>query len=348
MTDITFGHQAGHTPPVTMDHPSQWHYVATRLMAHMGAYSPDKMNRLHRQPHQRAALRMRAAMQGHNIWDIPGSRDYQQHASGHGRSRSEEVRSSPGRGHAVNLRDATRGHTRSGFLLWHVQKPPPTVRPVGGTKAVLTPQGCKAACRSGSRRQGTLAAPGAAAARRLPQHAESSSTRIWTEAMEVQRTSTPSRHHLPPIPDAGSRGPAPNGRISPPFPHQPSESDRQRLKRTPTGQQTERPARPPPPCQVRRPARCRGDSTPRTHGQEDPRPTNGLHKGRGDNPPNAPARERGAVTPVADTGTGHPTSWACTPRGSSPQLQHSQTTGARRTHRDNGSTTRAAQERTKK
>ena len=37
MADVTFGHWTGHTPPATMDHPGQWHYVATRLMAHMGA-----------------------------------------------------------------------------------------------------------------------------------------------------------------------------------------------------------------------------------------------------------------------------------------------------------------------
>ena len=41
MADVTFGHRTGHTPPATMNHPSQWHYVATRLMVHMGAYSLD-------------------------------------------------------------------------------------------------------------------------------------------------------------------------------------------------------------------------------------------------------------------------------------------------------------------
>ena len=166
--------------------------------------------------------------------------------------------------------------------------------------------------------------------------------------MEVPTTSTPNEHHLPPIPDASPRGAAPNGRTSPPFPSQPSESDRQRFTRTPTGRQTERPACPPPPSQGWRPARCRGDSAQRTHGQGDPWSTNGLHKGWGDNPSNAPPRERGTVTPVRDTGNGHPTNWARTPRGSPPQLQHSQTAGARRAHRDNRSTTRAAQERTKK
>ena len=29
MADVTFGHWTGHTPPATMDHPGQWHYVAT-------------------------------------------------------------------------------------------------------------------------------------------------------------------------------------------------------------------------------------------------------------------------------------------------------------------------------
>ena len=37
MADLTFCHRTGHTHPATMDHPGQWHYVATRLMAHMGA-----------------------------------------------------------------------------------------------------------------------------------------------------------------------------------------------------------------------------------------------------------------------------------------------------------------------
>ena len=74
MADVTFGHRAEpHAPPTTMDHPGEWHYVANRLMAHMRTYSPDEMNRLHWLWHQRAALRIRAAMQRHNIWAIPGS-----------------------------------------------------------------------------------------------------------------------------------------------------------------------------------------------------------------------------------------------------------------------------------
>ena len=95
MADITFGHRAGHTPPATMSHPSQWHNVATRLMAHMGAYSLDEMNRLHWQWHQRAAVRNRAAMQQHAIWDIPGSPGYQGHTSGHRRLRSQDFPEPP-------------------------------------------------------------------------------------------------------------------------------------------------------------------------------------------------------------------------------------------------------------
>ena len=100
-----------------------------------------------------------------------------------------------------------------------VVSPPPPARtetssdrsPRGGTEAALTPQGCRATCQSGTRRQRTLAAPGAAAARCLPQHGESSSTRARTEAMEVPTIPTPNGHHLPQIPDAGPRGPAPSG-----------------------------------------------------------------------------------------------------------------------------------------
>ena len=95
MADITFGHGTGHMPPATMEGPGQWHYVATRLMAHMGAYSPDEMKELHWQWHQRAALRIRTAMQRHNVWDIPGSPGYQGHASGHWPPRTQEVSQPP-------------------------------------------------------------------------------------------------------------------------------------------------------------------------------------------------------------------------------------------------------------
>ena len=109
MADVTFGHRTGHTPPATMDHPGQWHYVATRLMVHMGAYSPDEMDGLHWQWHQRAALRIRATMQNHDIWGIPGSPGYQEHASGHQRLRSQDVPEPPRQAARRNSPERPRG-----------------------------------------------------------------------------------------------------------------------------------------------------------------------------------------------------------------------------------------------
>ena len=120
MVDITFGHLAEHAPPTTMDHPSQWHYVANRLMAHMGAYRPDEMDRLHWLWHQRAALRIRTAMQRHNIWAIPGSPGNQGHASDHRRPRCQEVPGPP--------RQAARPNSPGRH-----QGPPPRVGSPSGT-----------------------------------------------------------------------------------------------------------------------------------------------------------------------------------------------------------------------
>ena len=120
MADVTFGHRTGHTPPATINHPGQWHHVATRLMAHMGAYRPDEMNGLHWQWHQRAALRLRAAMQRHNIWVIPGSPAYQGHASGHRRPQSQDVLEPPRQAARRNSPEGQRG-------------PPPGMRPPSGT-----------------------------------------------------------------------------------------------------------------------------------------------------------------------------------------------------------------------
>ena len=120
IADITFGHQTGHTAPATMDQTGQWHFVATRLMAQMGAYSPDEMNGLHWQWHQCAALRIRTAMQRHNVWDIPGSPSYQGHTSGHWRPRSKEVPEPP--------RQAARRNSPE-----RLQGPPPVVGSPSGT-----------------------------------------------------------------------------------------------------------------------------------------------------------------------------------------------------------------------
>ena len=74
MADVAVGHRAGpQAAPTTMDHPSQWHYVDTGVMAHMGTYSPDETNGLQWLWHRRAALRICTARQRHNILAIPGS-----------------------------------------------------------------------------------------------------------------------------------------------------------------------------------------------------------------------------------------------------------------------------------
>ena len=109
IADVTFGQWTGHTPPATMDHPGQWHYVAIRLMAHMGAYSPDEMNGLHWQPHQRAALRIHVTMQDHDIWEIPGSPGYNKHASSHRRPRSQDVQEPPRQAARRNSPEPPRG-----------------------------------------------------------------------------------------------------------------------------------------------------------------------------------------------------------------------------------------------
>ena len=119
--------------------------------------------------------------------------------------------------------------------------------------------------------------------------------------MEVQATSTPNGHHLTPIPDAGPRGPTPNERTSPPFPRQPRENDRQRFTGTPTRQQMERPAHPPPPSQGRWPAHCLGgqlstDTRPRELAA-DQRPAQAVGGKPTQNPPPRAGRN--------DTGPGH-------------------------------------------
>ena len=313
MADITFDHRAGYTPPATMDHPGQWHYVATQLMAHMGAYNPDEMNGLPWQWHQRAALRIRAIMQEHNIWDIPGSRATKDTPQANGGRGPKTSQSLPDRRRAVTPQHAQRGHHPEWVPpLAHTEAPYGRL-PRAGARAVLTPWRCTTAHRNDARRRGTLADPVAAAARCLPQNGESSSMRVWTGTTGVPASPTPYGHHLPPIPDAGPRSPASNGRTSPPFSRQSSASDRQRFTRAPTGRQTERPAHPPAPSQGRRLTRCRGDHTPWTRGKGSLRPTQGLRKGWGDSPPNS-----------------------------------LQTAKARRAHRNNGGAAQTAQGRTQK
>ena len=222
-------------------------------------------------------------------------------------------RSLPGRPRAVTPQHAHGGHQPELVPRPAHREAPYDRSPRGGARAVLTPRKCKTANRNNARRQGTLADPVAAAARRLPRHGELFSMRVWTRTTGAPATLTPIGHHLPAIPDARPRGPAPNGRTSRPFSCQSSASDRQRFTRAPARRQTERPAHRPPPSHSQRPTRCRGDHTPRTRAQGSPRPTQGLCKGWRDSPAHSP-----------------------------------QTAEAQRAHRNNGGATRAAQGRTQK
>ena len=207
----------------------------------------------------------------------------------------------------------TGSTTRDGFPPLAHTEAPCDCSPRGGARAVPTPRGCKAARRNNAKRQGAPADAVAAAARRLPRRGESSSMRIWIGTTGAPATPMPSEHHLPPIPDAGPRGPAPKGRTSPPFSRQSSTSGRQRFTRTPAGWRAEHPAHPPPPSKGQRPTHCRGDHTPRKRDQGSLRPTQALRTDRGDSPPRSPE----SVKP-------------------------------RRAHRSNRGTTRVAQGRTQK
>ena len=147
-------------------------------------------------------------------------------------------RSLPGRRHAVTPRNAHGGH-HPGWVPPLAHREAPCDRsPRGGARAVPTPRGCKAARQNNAKRQGTLAYHVAAAARHLPRRGESSSMRVWTGTTGAPATPTPSGHHLPPIPDAGPRSPAPNERTSPPVSRQSSASGRQCFTRAPAGRRT--------------------------------------------------------------------------------------------------------------
>ena len=92
MVDVIFNHHEGqHSAIPTLEHPSQWQYVATRLMAHMGAHTPDDLNLLHWRWHHRRALRIREALIRRNIGTgtpRPRGPPIPDRATGHQRQRS--------------------------------------------------------------------------------------------------------------------------------------------------------------------------------------------------------------------------------------------------------------------
>ena len=100
MADVILDHRGGrHSPAPTMEHPSQWRYVANRFMAHMGAYTPGNLDPPHWRWHHRTALRIRGALVRHSIWTIrtprlwgPAAPD---RATGHQRQQSPTTQRSP-------------------------------------------------------------------------------------------------------------------------------------------------------------------------------------------------------------------------------------------------------------
>ena len=100
MADIIFDHRGGrHSPSPTIEHPSHWRYVATRLMAHMGAYTPGDLDRLNWRCIHRAALRIQEPLIRHNVWTIQTLRPLgppaPDRARGYQRPRSPMTRGPP-------------------------------------------------------------------------------------------------------------------------------------------------------------------------------------------------------------------------------------------------------------
>ena len=153
--------------------------------------------------------------------------------------------------------------------------------------------------------------------------------------MEVPTTRTPNGHHLPPIPDAGPRGHAPS-RVHIPTIPTPANRARQTALHTDAHQAADGASSS---SAASLPGSAAGPLPGGQHaahtGQRGPTANQRPEQGVGRQTPQRPPRKQGVTTPVPDTGIGHPTNSARTPRGSPPQLQHSPTAGARRTHRDN-------------
>ena len=120
MADITFGHRTGHTPPASMSSPSQWHYVATQFMAHMGAYSRDEMT-----------VQPCSSTTSGTSLGPQATKGTPQATDGRGPRTPQSL---PGRRHAITPQNAHGATTRIGFPHWHVQKPPATVRPAEGPR----------------------------------------------------------------------------------------------------------------------------------------------------------------------------------------------------------------------
>ena len=347
MADITFGHQAEHhsphhhrpSRPVALSgHPAHGAY---------GAYSPDEMNRVHWQWHQRALQRIRTAMQRHNIWapwvpGLPGTRL---------RPPATTVPRAPAAPRPAARRTSPGRH----------QGPPPGVGSPSGTYRsplrLFAPR----------RDQGSPHTPGV----------HGSTPERHQETRNPGRSQRRSRT-LPPAAqrvvfhegiDRGHGGPNdPNAQHTSPATNPRRWSKRPRTERVhiptfpTTAEQEQQAALDTDPHQA---ADGRSNSSAASLPGSADGPLRGGQHATGTRPRATAADQRpeqgvGGKTPQHpppragrdETGPAHghrpPDQLGPTPRGSSPQLQHCQTAEEQRTHRDNGSTTRAAQERTKK
>ena len=100
MADVTFNLREGrHSPPPTMEYPGQRRFVATCLMAHMGVYTPDDINRLNWRWHHRAALHIREALIRHKVkasrTSVPKGPPTPDRTKGHQRQRSPTAQGPP-------------------------------------------------------------------------------------------------------------------------------------------------------------------------------------------------------------------------------------------------------------
>ena len=249
MADVTFGHRTGHRLPPpwttpangTMWPPGSWRiWGPTAPMNGMDSTGSGTSA-----PPCASVRPCRTMISGKSL-DHRATKDTPQATGGRGPKTS---RSLPGRRRADTPRNAHGVHHPGGAPPLAHTAAPCDRSPRGGARAVPRPRGRKAARQNNNKRQGTLADPVAAAARCLPRRGKSTSMRIWTGTTGAPATLTPDEHHLPLIPDAGPRGPAPNERTSPPFSRQSSAGGRQRFKRTPARRRVKHPAHPPPSCQ---------------------------------------------------------------------------------------------------
>ena len=119
--------------PPTMEQPNQWRYVATCLMAHMGAYTPDDLNRLHCWWHHRAALRIPEAPIQQIIWTIrtplPWGPPTPDRGTGHQRQRSPTAQGPPTGSTHQPLAEHTRKNPQSGTPMRSTTEPTPAVSP---------------------------------------------------------------------------------------------------------------------------------------------------------------------------------------------------------------------------